>query len=1015
MGQTSPLKVKFQKDTLLEKTGGIGISIIDIENTSNKAQSFTVNFEGSSDYRFLNRPRPEYFLLPGKSLLVPVRIYLNRDLGGGQILDIIARTESVNKEWAPLTVSGKIKVIENNLIFVYPINNKVFYYLNQNFAMLELQLENRGNIDAKIRIDFSEEKGFTSSQNNKLISLPYGTDTIIYISLKPSNERKATQFGNTTLTLNVKDSKNDLISIVNFEVVPITSVKKFSDPLSDSYLPNTAEIWGNGFGTSFIYHTFRAYGNLRLKEDARLNYRVQSLYFANNQRLFVREAQLNYAKANYKIGIGDQNEFFEKNLFGRGVKAETKTSNGTFTGLVLLNQYKSFQGDKKSVENLTSIMGKHKYELDAQNTVTSAIIQQFNGQTKTNSSLLVTEYEVRPSKKDYIKIRAGIGAEQHYGNRTNQLIRFGAGTGVDYVRNIRKTNIRLVNYYSTPSYAASRRGELQLSERIFYKYSEKEIIGGGLIIRRSDPNLYFNGERIRSVYQYDQSIEFFYSLTSNSNSLVFKPAFKKQSLDDFTSRSFRTLTEFKSNGNQGLNYFTSADLGFARPISVPLKPFFTTQIKANLSYLQYGISNIANVGPYYIFEQYLYSLSGRYPINLNVSPYASFSFLESKLSLLLIGNYYIDNIQKTGRRSIGSTFTYYLPSNYSLSLKTDFISSSLFSRFEAKVGVKKNFNKIRLISHTLSVILFADSNGNWIQDENEPAKSGAIVSVNGLSFITDKNGRIIYKKLPKGEYRVSIVDGQGWYLPTGYQTNYRVRKTQEVKLPLINGVGLTGKVMLTKVKYSKEQAIKLSGIKITATDPKGKVYETLTGSRGDFNFFLPLNNYDVKIYKNSLGSNFEFRNENLQVNLNDKNRAPLVFEVTEKSRRLKVKKFNSTGSLIEKNYNEIEASDTLILYYDVKPRETINQVGKKFNMKIDDLISLNNLREEEISFGQRLKVYYFYDLNNIIAYQVRSSDDIFSISKEFKMSPEELLALNGLKSYSIKTGQIIKVVNKNKP
>lgn len=107
-------------------------------------------------------------------------------------------------------------------------------------------------------------------------------------------------------------------------------------------------------------------------------------------------------------------------------------------------------------------------------------------------------------------------------------------------------------------------------------------------------------------------------------------------------------------------------------------------------------------------------------------------------------------------------------------------------------------------------------------------------------------------------------------------------------------------------------------------------------------------------------------------------------------------------------YSLNEESD----YYVVKKGDSLWSIAKKYNMTVDELKSINNLKSNLLSIGQRLKIKESNDNQNI--YIVKKGDTLYKIANIYGTTVDNLKALNNLKSNNLSIGQKLIVPSKNK-
>ena len=91
-------------------------------------------------------------------------------------------------------------------------------------------------------------------------------------------------------------------------------------------------------------------------------------------------------------------------------------------------------------------------------------------------------------------------------------------------------------------------------------------------------------------------------------------------------------------------------------------------------------------------------------------------------------------------------------------------------------------------------------------------------------------------------------------------------------------------------------------------------------------------------------------------------------------------------------------------YYTVEKGDTLYNISRRFNIPIDEIIRINNLTSNILNIGQ---ILYLTEKgnNDESIYIVQKNDTLYSISKKFNMSVDELKRLNNLTSNEIYPNQ----------
>ena len=108
--------------------------------------------------------------------------------------------------------------------------------------------------------------------------------------------------------------------------------------------------------------------------------------------------------------------------------------------------------------------------------------------------------------------------------------------------------------------------------------------------------------------------------------------------------------------------------------------------------------------------------------------------------------------------------------------------------------------------------------------------------------------------------------------------------------------------------------------------------------------------------------------------------------------------------LINDIINEPSIEDNNYDYYTIKKGDTLYSLSKKYNISVDELKNLNNLSSNILSVGTLLKVPL---INNI--YIVKKGDTLWSIANDNNTTVNNLKEINNLTSNTLSIGQELKL------
>jgi len=114
----------------------------------------------------------------------------------------------------------------------------------------------------------------------------------------------------------------------------------------------------------------------------------------------------------------------------------------------------------------------------------------------------------------------------------------------------------------------------------------------------------------------------------------------------------------------------------------------------------------------------------------------------------------------------------------------------------------------------------------------------------------------------------------------------------------------------------------------------------------------------------------------------------------------------SVGQLLYIPVKETEIVESEV--YTVKSGDTLYGIAKKYNLTVDELKQLNNLKSNALSIGQKLVVSNDFK-NTESTYNVIKGDTLYGIANKFGVSVNSIKELNNLKSNTISIGQTLKI------
>ena len=104
------------------------------------------------------------------------------------------------------------------------------------------------------------------------------------------------------------------------------------------------------------------------------------------------------------------------------------------------------------------------------------------------------------------------------------------------------------------------------------------------------------------------------------------------------------------------------------------------------------------------------------------------------------------------------------------------------------------------------------------------------------------------------------------------------------------------------------------------------------------------------------------------------------------------------------NYPYTPPNNEVKDYYTVEKGDTLYSISRRFNIPIDEIIRINDLKTNILSIGQ---IIYLQDQNNdeYDVYEVQKGDSLWAISRKYDIKVNDLIELNNLSDLTIFIGQ----------
>ncbi len=97
--------------------------------------------------------------------------------------------------------------------------------------------------------------------------------------------------------------------------------------------------------------------------------------------------------------------------------------------------------------------------------------------------------------------------------------------------------------------------------------------------------------------------------------------------------------------------------------------------------------------------------------------------------------------------------------------------------------------------------------------------------------------------------------------------------------------------------------------------------------------------------------------------------------------------------------------------YVVKSGDSLYSIARRFNTTVDDIKRLNNLESDILSIGQTLQIPTSSDIVEGNIYTVKGGDTLWNIAQQFNTTVSDIVSLNNLTNSLLSIGQTLKIPN----
>ncbi|NPA67258.1 MAG: OmpA family protein [Chlorobi bacterium] len=998
------LEVRFLKDQVEVPENKSFFDILLIKNKTDKILTFNLQINVPKDWKIIGNSYEQLTLQAYAETSVPVRVSLSKHINGGVGYAVVAViSDEKGSVYNTVYAFVKIPVISKINIKI----DKTSGYFNQKElkSNFELTLENLGNIDETVNIQFIPEKSLTVEKDHEQITtdninVQSGSIQKIFYEVKLNKETDINKYRIHKLGININLRDSVIHKAIWFKYLDW----KYKNEAPDIKHPLNLEFTAfNIFGNSDPVYIGRIYGNILLKNKKDLYYSFQNYNRKTDADIWTNsKIEMQFNTPSTIIFMGDYTGSFEHSMYGRGVYISQKIGKKN-------NIKAAFT--KRIVKNTENYAASYTKDLSKPVTLEIGGVHSEDPDFNDKSNLGYGKFSVNFLKNSFSFL---------YGYSQSDFNRFpsnntytGWGYRAGFNGKIKNTTLNIRSEYGSPNYFGYSQGR-QYSELLANSFIGKnKMISIQYFNHSYHPRIITDTEILTDRYTESQKIKTMFGYYTPNNVFIYAgPVINKENTNNFIyfdiNDEFGTYTGMMEAGTRIHNKYTETSFTFSAKYGITSIYKFSyflngisyegrlgetqynvAQITAGLKQKNFGVHLIYHLGPYNVSQQFAYFYSLVYSKSLSIIPFYERDLLNKKLRLTLRGSY-INNLEsKSSRTNLNTGITWFAGKGFTV----HFLNTSSFHRVNNdtgsdsftssyfEFGIKKSFDiqQPRLKYYDYQAIFYKDLNGNRIHDANEPGVPDILVNINRADpekdlknknyngeflsneLYSNEEGKIEYDNIVEGDYIIKFTpkDAQNMhYESEGVEKRFTAKKDTVMYIPFMERNKLFGKINLHRSKHSALGEIPLDNIKITV-EGNGKTYSALTDKDGYFELYIPVSDYYMVKVNNIFREHFKLRNESYMVKFNGYKQFELSFDFDEKERKIH---FDENDFLItdeDEDNNNFSFEDIKVIRQtnlkgiikDANSLMPLHAVVTVYNTKTNELIS-------ETASSRRTGVYF---------------------------------------------------------
>ncbi len=841
----------------------------------------------------------------------PVRYYIGEEVEAKeQALNFYLLEKSVQID----QVSTKLELNKVRRVQVFPVNPRVLMRHPGDSLHIEARIINNGNQTENLKIvtSFPLADGGRIPVEKKITINAFSEKTIRFSRIV---NKDLLSFEVFSVNIAALYDNNDYASNTIITVNNASGNRVFAYPGQTNnnwqHTQNQASLHYRNIGTTSETFNINANGRYNINKSE-FAFALDATNWPNssvNSLLSNTWAEWKNPTKYVRIGTIYQNSP-DFNINGRGIQTAFNSvdqSQSFQIGLVD-RRFNLLDPLETIFENGFTAFGKFNKQTNASHYHSSQIIydESING---TQSGIYSQSYTYTPTESDFrLYTKASTGLSRFVDDTDKETIKPSGALEVSLQGNWSKYQWRTNNYISSPYFPGVRRGVFSTDNRINRRF-KKSMLWGAISYYQYQPKFLNSSWMFRSDFSNSRAeigISFFISRNIRWNvapqyNREFGNYYIDQANNEHLLQSWLLSNTFSINSNnQKHHLYILANYGQSK---VSYKENTNNLFQSTLTYSYDAFSLNLNIqkGSFLLIEGLMHELNSENSQVYRRSIMGNYqkSFLKNKLQAHLSVMYNSDSFS-------GKSWVSTARLEYKLNRWTSFYASANLYQYDNayhqqnrnfyNVGIRQlfpgnNTTQPHQKTGNIEVLVFYDMNSNGVFDQGDLVAPDRIITINNTTFVSQKDGRIIYRRVPYGDYKV-VVSGKKWYAADFTISIDQKKVTHHVALQE-TGV-ISGEI---QYDYDRNKSLEVkaifAGVSIEFKDTNNLTFRTRTNKEGKFLINLPKGKYNIKVVPESLQENVYTTDTippvELQANQRKHLEQPIILKI--KQREIKVRRF----------------------------------------------------------------------------------------------------------------------------